>query len=78
MIELQNLSEFNRSETLRKIRAGKYQRGTKFEYHVGAYPDLIGMTELGRSVYALRDVARLFQVKLADEPRVYSYQLVVK
>lgn len=77
MIQLQTQNEHQLEETLRKVKYGKYARGTAIEYHVGDYSDQVGATRLGKAVYGLRDVAHLVQVKLQDEPRKYSYQVRV-
>ena len=63
---------------LRRVKQGKYAKGTVIEYHIGDYSDLIGLTWLGKSMYSLRDKVVLYQKRLSDDPRVYSYHGVVK
>ena len=67
------------SETiLRRIKQGKYAKGTTFEYHIGDYADGVNQLPLGKAMYGMKDKLVLCQRRLSDAPRSYSYQGVVK
>lgn len=73
MITLHTQNEYQQEETMRKVRQGKYPKGTVIEYRIGTTDWDMQQTKLYRDVYALRDVASLVQKKVGDG--LYSYRI---
>lgn len=80
MIKLHTQNEHQQEETIRRVRNGKYDKGTVIEYHVGDYADQIGAKKIGRVMRDLFDAGKvaLAQKRIQDDPRQYCYWGIVR